>query len=60
MGGVHSGPKAYTFDPKKDCIGQGGIAVVYKALRKVDSKVFAIKVSKFPLSSGDIEEKLIS
>ena len=60
MGGVLSGPKAYKFDLKKDLIGVGGYANVYKAVRKVDDKVCAIKVSKYPLDSGDIEEKVIS
>ncbi len=55
MGGVESGPKAYKFDLKKDLIASRDFNDVYKAVRTVDSKVCAIKISKYSFNSGIIE-----
>ena len=52
------GIEAYSFKPNKDhLIGMGGFAHVFRATRKHDQKVFAIKRSMTPVDFLDEKEQ---
>jgi serine/threonine protein kinase len=54
-----SGKKAYTFKKTEEyTLGVGGYATVYKATRKSDEKLVAIKVSKIALNEN-VSSKLL-
>ena len=51
------GEGAYDFNPRKkdDLIGSGGFGYVFRAIRKHDQQIFAIKISKDYLGLLDDE-----
>jgi serine/threonine protein kinase len=51
------GSEAYSYKPNKDhLIGKGGFAHIFRATRKHDQKVFAIKRSMTPVELLDEKE----
>ena len=53
------GEGAYDYNTRKkdDLIGRGGFGYVFKAIRKHDQQIFAIKISKDPLFYLNDNEK---
>ena len=52
------GIEAYSFKPNKDhLIGMGGFAHVFRAIRKHDQQIFAIKRSMTPVDFLDEKEQ---